>query len=133
MWIAVCENDSCPWKHRGPTWPATYGAASEHAKETRHGVVIDRDGEQVARILRGAEDPAIEEIFEDGGMSKHPHRAEAVRIVRERHDDRLADLPDEAVAKLMQTQHVEFGLALKACGHAIRDALPERLRRMLGG
>lgn len=62
-----------------------------------------------------------------------PRTVEAVSIVRSRHKDGLGDLPDEAVANLMQTKHVEFALARRELYRSIRNALPERLRRRLGG
>lgn len=75
-------------------------------------------------------------LREDAAMSKHPHRAAAIAKVREdyaRRGDPLDDMPDEAVAQFWVTKHVEFGMARRAAAHAIRDALPERLRRLLGG
>lgn len=61
--------------------------------------------------------------------SSASRRAEAIRIVRERSGDGMPEMPDEAVAKLAQTQWVEFGLARRELYRAVRDALPGPIRR----
>lgn len=66
---------------------------------------------------------------------KHPYRAEAIQIVRDRaaaKGDPLDDMPDEAVAKLFVTPHVEFRLARQALYRAVLDALPARVQKWLG-
>lgn len=37
---AVCDDDACPWKHRGRTVGATHIAAEAHALKTGHTVNV---------------------------------------------------------------------------------------------
>lgn len=38
--LALCDDDHCPWKHRGVTLLATDEAAAEHARKRAHSVTI---------------------------------------------------------------------------------------------
>jgi len=40
MFLALCDDDKCPWKHRGVTGPVTNRRGQEHADESGHTVTI---------------------------------------------------------------------------------------------
>lgn len=38
--VALCDDDKCPWKHRGVDAEATHIAAEGHAASKRHTVTV---------------------------------------------------------------------------------------------
>jgi hypothetical protein len=45
--LAICDDDRCPWKHRGVTALGTSMMANAHAEARRHAVSVYRDGRKV--------------------------------------------------------------------------------------
>lgn len=51
--VALCDVDTCPWKHRGVTLVATRNAADEHALEANHAVTIYAEERMTVAPMRG--------------------------------------------------------------------------------
>lgn len=54
--LALCDDDTCPWKHAGVTAEAAEAAARRHVIEVGHSSTLyDEDGKRVGRMVAVAE------------------------------------------------------------------------------